>query len=82
MRRDKFADYNSTGELSDRVLEYILLSYLQVENLYSDYTHKDLNELHSEYLEFKANHSAFTVRPVFFATLGMLPSVYAKFKAI
>ncbi len=60
-----FLEVNITGDFTDNVFEYILMSYLQVENLYEKYTHEELTELHNEFLAYKEHHPEFRIDQFF-----------------
>ena len=63
------ASYNSSGEMSEDVLAYILLSYLQVETIFGDFNKSQLEQMHADYLLFTTHHPGFTLDQ-FFNTTG------------
>lgn len=56
---------SSQFKFTDDVLEYILLSYLQVENLYEEYSNNSLSVLDSAYINFTNAYSGFKIDQFF-----------------
>lgn len=59
---------NSTGDLSENVLRYIMISYLQVENLNDSYSNATLHDWSREFSDYKKLHPHFDVAEFFRAS--------------
>ncbi len=51
--------------MTDEVLKYILLAYVQVENLYGEYSKEQIAKMHSAYKVFLTRYPTFELAKFF-----------------